>query len=812
MKTFIQTTVMAFLLLTSIQYVKAQCHIDDWNALKDLYNATDGDNWFNNTNWDILSLKKQPFNCNLASLFGIQINLNGRVSEVNLYNNNLSGILPGSIGNITGLERLFLGYDAISGNIPPEIGNLNNLYVLSLSDTQLMGTIPATFGNLNNLEILYLYNNNLSGDIPAVLGNLSQLKFLYIQNNMLNGNLPPSFANLINLSRLYISDNQLDGCYPASWNILCNQLTFGFISEGNNFDASWIDFCANNDGVCIPDPLFCNTQDWQALKALYNATNGNNWSFQTNWNIVTTPTPAANCNLNELYGISLDNNGRISDIELFANNLTGYLPPEIGQLSELENLYLDYNQIAGVIPSEVGNLSQLKTLSLQNNQHTGSIPPEIGNLDSLCNLQLNNNQLSGSIPEELGNLSMVETLFLFSNQLSGRIPASFAQLNMLTSLHVGNNQLTGCYDEALLLLCDQLQFSEISNGNFFEATWADFCQAESGICTDNNFSTVWPGDVNFDGIVNSIDIMHLGNYLNQSNQNILNDGMNWQNYQRPNWGINQHADFCLYGYDDLKHADCDGNGIIDSLDLEVIIQNWNQTHQDAPFIQPINPCFHFDDFSDYSLSLQPVGDINSNPLICNIVLSNSVTPVKIRSGFLRINYFNPTEPNLLGADMVLTDSWLGEPNINLWYHEVFNAPEKSIEAGFTKTDLINGIGEGVIGQVAFFFDDFDATTVNNIANFYVEFGFQNSDTTSVFLQKIFKVNLGESICEDILLVTEQLPFNSEYVGNETLLTNGEVSIFAEQQVAYKAGNRITMNEGFSVKAGADFKVRFSGCN
>ena len=35
---------------------------------------------------------------------------------------------------------------------------------------------------------------------------------------------------------------------------------------------------------------------------------------------------------------------------------------------------------------------------------SGSIPPEIGNLNSLQNLALDINSLSGSIPAEIGNL------------------------------------------------------------------------------------------------------------------------------------------------------------------------------------------------------------------------------------------------------------------------------------------------------------------------------------------------------------------------------------------------------------------------
>jgi len=42
-------------------------------------------------------------------------------------------------------------------------------------------------------------------------------------------------------------------------------------------------------------------------------------------------------------------------------------------------------------------------LNLHENQLTGSIPPEIGNLTNLTYLDLSNNQFSGIIPDEICN-------------------------------------------------------------------------------------------------------------------------------------------------------------------------------------------------------------------------------------------------------------------------------------------------------------------------------------------------------------------------------------------------------------------------
>ena len=60
--------------------------------------------------------------------------------------------------------------------------------------------------------------------------------------------------------------------------------------------------------------------------------------------------------------------------------------------------------LSGEIPSEIWEMTNLTILRLQYNQLTGEIPPEIGNLINLTNLYLYNNQLSGEIPQEVCDL------------------------------------------------------------------------------------------------------------------------------------------------------------------------------------------------------------------------------------------------------------------------------------------------------------------------------------------------------------------------------------------------------------------------
>jgi len=99
-----------------------------------------------------------------------------------------------------------------------------------------------------------------------------------------------------------------------------------------------------------------------ALVALYNSTGGDNWTDHTGWNVTNMPC--------SWYGVSCSG-GHVSQLSLSSNQLTGTIPPELGQLSNLTRLYLYSNQLCGKIPSELMNLTNLYSppngLNLENN-------------------------------------------------------------------------------------------------------------------------------------------------------------------------------------------------------------------------------------------------------------------------------------------------------------------------------------------------------------------------------------------------------------------------------------------------------------
>ncbi|HLP47432.1 MAG TPA: fibronectin type III domain-containing protein [Candidatus Deferrimicrobium sp.] len=214
-----------------------------------------------------------------------------------------------------------------------------------------------------------------------------------------------------------------------------------------------------------------------ALIALYKSTNGDRWGRKQGWK--TPPLAEDGFALpgteNTWYGITCDtgnttvltinfrNNGlegpippeigNLTNLQyLYLQNnggLTGSIPTEIGNLANLQGLFLDFNNLNGALPLSLGNLVKLKYLQLFHNRLHGSIPPELGSLANLQYLNLSQNFIGGSIPPELGNLANLESLFLNNNQLSGSIPPELGNLVNLKVFNAAFNKLNGIIPSSL---------------------------------------------------------------------------------------------------------------------------------------------------------------------------------------------------------------------------------------------------------------------------------------------------------------------------------------------------------------------------
>ena len=322
----------------------------------------------------------------------------GRVVELRLVRNNLSGRIPAEIGNLSRLRTLDLQSNSLKGPIPAAIGRLSRLEELNLSFNPLGAEIPAVIGNLSNLRTLSIGYASLRGSIPAELGELARLEKLELSLNGLTGAIPPELGNLSDLRGLHLNWNGLTGGVPPSL--------------GNLSQLEFLDLQTNGLSGGLP-PTLGNLGRLERLAMSFNPLGGR------------IPREIGNL-------------GNLRELSLTGNLLTGKIPRELGGLSGLEYLRLNENNLTGVIPAEIGNLPRLILLDLDNNRLGGSIPPELGRLAALEQLDLAyNRDMEGVLPRTLTALRQLKTLLLAGTRLCApRDPAFFDWLRGLGNQHV----------------------------------------------------------------------------------------------------------------------------------------------------------------------------------------------------------------------------------------------------------------------------------------------------------------------------------------------------------------------------------------
>ncbi|KAF8765344.1 hypothetical protein HU200_008722 [Digitaria exilis] len=142
---------------------------------------------------------------------------------------------------------------------------------------------------------------------------------------------------------------------------------------------------------------------------------------------------------------SASGGARVVGVAVAGKNLSGVMPPELGNLALLRRLNLHGNRLTGTIPPALANATSLRSLFLYDNRLSGPFPAAtLCALPRLQNLDLSRNALVGPLPEELARCSQLERLLLAENQLSGNIPAGvWPQMAGLQMLDLSSNNLTG---------------------------------------------------------------------------------------------------------------------------------------------------------------------------------------------------------------------------------------------------------------------------------------------------------------------------------------------------------------------------------
>ena len=370
----------------------------DRETLVALYNATNGDQWRNITNW----LSEAP----LHQWHGVETDTTGRVISLSLSGNWLDGGIPSELGSLSNLRRLDLADNLLSGKLPPELSNLTDLKTLSLQSNQLSGAIPAELGNLARLESLSLHSNQLSGGITAKLGDLINLESIHLSSNQLSGEIPAEFGSLANLEAITLAANQLTGEIPGELNKL--KLRSVWLT-GNQFTG------------CTP-PRFkaALSSDVHKLELPYCE------------DVATITSGPAEADRDALVAISRDAGSSL--VGVFTNSSGRVIALHVS----LARGQLGRRGTGGTISEQLRRLTSLESLSVALSERPSSIviPPSLGKLTNLKELSISSRDGLSRIPAELGNLANLESLYLFDSGdgfiSDGSIPAELGNLLSLS--------------------------------------------------------------------------------------------------------------------------------------------------------------------------------------------------------------------------------------------------------------------------------------------------------------------------------------------------------------------------------------------
>ena len=183
------------------------------------------------------------------------------------------------------------------------------------------------------------------------------------------------------------------------------------------------------------------------LRALRDATSPEAWSKKRGWSQLEE-NQGRNC-----HGIEV-RDGRVISLRLTHNNMLGALPPDdsagagISNLALLRELRLDRNSFPHTIFSDLGGCTELVIVNLSGcslgTAVQANVPPSIGALRKLQQLYLQENNLRGQLPAELCDCTELRKLDLSFNTLYGPLPAALGErLTKLTELRAFGNGFSG---------------------------------------------------------------------------------------------------------------------------------------------------------------------------------------------------------------------------------------------------------------------------------------------------------------------------------------------------------------------------------
>jgi hypothetical protein len=215
------------------------------------------------------------------------------------------------------------------------------------------------------------------------------------------------------------------------------------------------------------------------------------------------------------------------------------------------------------------------------------------------------------------------------------------------------------------------------------------CLRRDSVFIGCNNLCVWPGDANYDGLVDNNDLLPIGVAYNSTGTARQIQGNTWQAHEAADY-VDTLADGTNY-----KHSDCNGNGTINADDTLAILLNFNLNHprsgglnEPRGGVPQLQISLDVDTLSDGQTVVAHLllGDsVNTATDVYGLAFNFNYDPLVVDSSSVRIRFDN--------------NSWLcNNANDHVDIDKIFYTPGV-IKTALTRIDQTTRSGGGEIGNV-----------------------------------------------------------------------------------------------------------------